>query len=86
MEWERLEAAAISSVGEREESRRTSESLQGTWHGRAQRGSLWLCYEESLVEKRKSGISGKQLRPKADSLGGEQLGDCEDEEGEPAIE
>ena len=64
MEWERLEAVAISSVGEREESKRTSESLQGTWHGRAQRGSLWLCYEESLVEKWKSGISGKQHRPK----------------------
>ena len=54
MDEERLEAAA----------RRTSETPPGTWLGGAQRGSLWLCYVGSLVEKRKSKISGKRRRMK----------------------
>ena len=29
---------------ERKDSKRTSETPQGTWHGGAQRGSLWFCY------------------------------------------
>ena len=49
--------------GERK-SRRTSETLQGTWIGGAQKGSLWLCYAGSLGEKRKSRISGKRHRLK----------------------
>ena len=48
----------------RKESKRTSETLPGTWHGEAQRGSLWLCYAGSLAEKRKSEISGKRRRLK----------------------
>ena len=49
---------------ERKESRRTSETLLSTWIGRAQRGSLWLCYAGPLAEKQKSGISGKWHRAK----------------------
>ena len=60
------------------------------WLGRAQRGSLWLCYAGPLAEKQKSEISGKRHRLKPiNSLGEEQLGKLgeeEDEEGEPAIE
>ena len=41
-----------------------SKTPPGTWHGGAQRGSLWLCYADPLAEKRKSGISGKRHRPK----------------------
>ena len=48
----------------RKESKRTSETPSGTWLGGAQRGSLWLCYAESLAEKRKSGVSDKRHRPK----------------------
>ena len=46
MEEERLEAAARKSTREREreESKRKSETPQGTWLDGAQRGSLWLCY------------------------------------------
>ena len=46
------------------ESRTTSAVPSGTWHGGAQRCSLWLCCAESLAEKRKSEISGKRHRPK----------------------
>ena len=49
---------------ERKESKRTSETPQGTWFGGAQRGSLWLCYAGPLAEKRKSWISGKRHKPK----------------------
>ena len=49
---------------ERKESKRSSETPQGTWLGGAQRGNLWLCYARSLVEKWKSEISGKRHRPK----------------------
>ena len=63
VEGERLEAAARSSLG-RKESKRTSETPSGTWHGGAQRGSLWFCYAGSLAEKRKSEISSKLRRPK----------------------
>ena len=49
---------------ERKESKRTSEIPQGTWHGGAQRGSLWLRYAGSLAEKRKSEISGNQHKMK----------------------
>ena len=49
---------------ERKDSKRTSETLQGTWYGGAQRGSLWLFYAEPLAEKRKSEISSKRHRPK----------------------
>ena len=45
-------------------SRRTSVTPQGTWLGRAQKGSLWLCYAEPLAEKQKSGISGNRRRLK----------------------
>ena len=38
---ERLEAAQEFQPG-RKESKRTSETPQGTWLGGAQRGSLWL--------------------------------------------
>ena len=62
MEEERLEAAARNSAGE--ESRRTSETPQGTWLGGAQRGSLWLCYAGPLTEEWKSGISGSRHRLK----------------------
>ena len=48
----------------RKESKTTSETPQGTWLGIAQRCSLWLCFAESLAEKRKSEISGKRHRPK----------------------
>ena len=47
---ESLEAAARNSAEEKE-SKRTSETPQGTWLGGAQRGSLWLCYAGRLVEK-----------------------------------
>ena len=47
----------------RKESRRTSETSQGMWFGRVQKGSLWLCYAGHLAEKRKSGISCKRHRP-----------------------
>ena len=60
-EEERLEAAARNSAGE---SKKTSETAQGTWLGGAQRGSLWLCYAEPLAEKRKCEISGKWHRIK----------------------
>ena len=53
---EKLEAAARNSAG-RIESKRTSETPQGTWLGGAQRGSLWLCYAGPLAEKQKSEIS-----------------------------
>ena len=73
----------------RKESKRTSETPPRTWHGGAQRGSLWLCYAGLLAENRKSGISGKRHRLKPipwekNSLG--KLEDEEDEEREPAIE
>ena len=45
-------------------NRRTNETPQGTWLGRARKGSLWLCYTGPLAEKRKSGISGKRRRSK----------------------
>ena len=48
----------------RKESKRTSETPQSMWLGRAQRGSLWLCYTEPLAEKQKSEITGKQHRSK----------------------
>ena len=72
MDEEGLEAAARSLVEEqrtrekeqREKSKRTSETSQGTWLGGAQRGSLWLCYAGPLVEERKSGIAGKRRRPR----------------------
>ena len=60
---ESLEAAARNSAGEKE-SKRTSETPQGTWLGKVQRGSLQLCYAGSLAEKRKSEISGNQRRMK----------------------
>ena len=60
---ERLEAATRNSAGEKE-SKRTSETLQGTWLGGAQRGSLWLCYAGRLAEKRKSEISCRRHRMK----------------------
>ena len=43
-------------------SRRTSETPLGMWLGGARKGSLWLCYAGSLVERQKSGISGNQQR------------------------
>ena len=49
---------------ERKKSKRTSETPQSTWHGRAQRGSLRLCCAGSLAEKRKSEISDKRHRLK----------------------
>ena len=71
------------------ESKRTSETPQGTWLGEAQRGSLWLCYAGPLAKKRKSEISGNPHRPKPipwekNSWG--KLGEEENEEDEPAIE
>ena len=42
------------------ESKKTSETPQGTSLGGAQRGSL--CYAEPLTERRKSEISGKRPR------------------------
>ena len=50
---------------ERKKSKRTSETPQGMWLGRAQRGSLWLWYAGPLAEKRKSEISGKWHRAKS---------------------
>ena len=57
---ERLEAAAKNSAGRqrRRESRKTSETPQGTWLGGARKGSLWLCYAEYLAERQKSGMLG----------------------------
>ena len=49
---------------ERKESRRTSETPQGMWLGRAQKDSLLLCYTGPLAEKQKSVISGKRQRSK----------------------
>ena len=65
-------------------SKRTSETLQVTWVGEAQRDSLCLCYAGLLAEKRKSAISGKRHRPKPISW--EKFGKLGDEEGEPGIE
>ena len=52
-------------------SKRTSETPQSTWLGGAQKGSLWLWYEGSLAEKRKSEISNNRRRPKPTPLVGE---------------
>ena len=39
-------------------SRKTNETPQGTWLGRAWAGSLWLCYAGPLARKQESEISG----------------------------
>ena len=60
---ERLKAAARNSAVKRE-SKRTSETPQETWHGGAQKGSLWLCYAGPLAGKQKSRIIGNRRRTK----------------------
>ena len=59
---ERLEAAAKNSV-EKKESKGTNDTFPGTWHGGAERGSIWICYAGSLAEKRKTEILDKWRRP-----------------------
>ena len=48
----------------RRDSRRTSQTPQGTWLSGARKDSLWLCYAGSLAGRQKRGISSKRQRPK----------------------
>ena len=68
------------------EGKRASETLQGMWHGEAQRGSLWLCYARPLAEKWKSEIAGKRHRPKLIPWEKDCWKKLGEKEGEPAIE
>ena len=54
VEEKSLEAAARNSSGENGEQR-TSKTPQETWLGRAQKGSLWLCYAWALIERQNVG-------------------------------
>ena len=57
-------AAAIYAAGEGKDSKKTNETPQGTWHGGAREGILWLCYIWPLAGRQKSGISSSRQRPK----------------------
>ena len=73
MEEEKSEAAAKNSAGRRE-SRRTSETPQGTWLGGTRKGSLWLCYAGPLAKRQKKVGSqvigeGRSLFPGSGTVG-----------------
>ena len=79
MEEEKSEAAAKNSAGRRE-SKRTSETPQGTWLGGTRKGSLWLCYAGPLAKRQKKVGSqvigeGRSLSLEVEQLGksGEEL-------------
>ena len=64
-QWRRKGLRQLQEIQRRKrESRRTSETPQGTWLGGARKGSLWLCYAGPLIGRQKSGISGKRRGPK----------------------